>query len=144
MQRPLFSSSYSAKLIEQRYRVEGGNGPSDYDWQQQQQEAQKRTRTRQWVRKGVTARGEVWGILSDADGDSDTVVDEHDDERFEGEDAETEKAEQPGSHGREYHDHAGSAISPRDAPAFSPSSPTTTTTRTTDMAAKTYWWISLW
>ncbi len=143
MQRPLFSSSYSAKLIEQRYRVEGGTSAHD-DWQQQQAQ---RTRTRQWVRKGVTARGEVWGILSDAD--SDTVVDEErvedDDERVEGEgeDAETEKAEGAGSHGREYHDHAVSGISnsQRDAPAFSPSSPTTTTT---DMAAKTYWWISLW
>ena len=146
MQRPLFSSSYSAKLIEQRNYGAGYHDGSD--WREQ---TRPDARTKYWVQKGVTARGEIWGVYSDIE--SETVVDEcdglerefDDDERVgDGEDIGpqyTEKPERASSHGYRRHMTGSNTDRATGKAAFSPSLSTTTTST---MAAKTYWWISLW
>lgn len=133
MQRPLFSASHSAKLVQQR---QAGREHHAH-WQKgSDHEAMY------WVQTGVTARGEIWGVQSAVG--CDTLVDEHDgaDDHHTAAGVEVERG--PRSHGKGRHaDLGNSAVhmaAIRDTALFPPSLSTTTTT----MAAKTRWWISLW
>ena len=103
MHRPLFSASHSAKLIGQQYRYP----KHDADWQKA---VAGKT---YWVQRGVTARGEIWGTLSEAE--TETLADdqdgrEHDDDERHGVvnvevegDLGTEMAETEISHGSGHH-----------------------------------------
>lgn len=134
MFRPIFSSSHSAKWLEQRAELDSNDRNIGAEY---------------WVQKGISAHGEVWTTQSEAE--SETVVDE-----LEGDDVrddegglrpslvrrgkpDTLDAEATSSHG------GGRSTVSRPHAALNPSlrsqPPRLQVTR---MAPKTHWWISLW